>query len=295
MKRTFTATLAALLGYSIFGFSFLFSSLALGLASPSVLLAYRFLVAFLVLNIILFVTKKKLSLSGKPVLKLLFMGLLQPVIYFICEAYGISLTTASFSGVMIGLSPVAGVVIGAIFLKEKCTPLQLVCTFLSVAGVAMTTTGGFGSFSPLGFVLLLVSVVSAASFTAISRSLADSFSPFERTYVMFAMGSAVFLIMALFQNEPAELFRPLCEVKFIAALLFLAVLSSVCAFLLINFAVNHISASHTLILSNFSTVISVLAGIFILGDSFAPLQIAGIVVIIISVFGVSYNKKEEKK
>ena len=64
-----------------------------------------------------------------------------------------------------------------------------------------------------------------------------------------------------------------------------------CAFLLINYAVNHLSAGRTLILSNFSTVISVLAGIFIMGDTFTALQLAGIAIIIFSVFGVSFRKE----
>ena len=42
-------------------------------------------------------------------------------------------------------------------------------------------------------------------------------------------------------------------------------------------------------------MISVLAGIFIMGDSFAPIQILGIVIIVISVFGVSYTGKGQKK
>ena len=77
-----------------------------------------------------------------------------PVIYYICETHGIALTTASFSGVMIGLIPVAGLILGVLFLKEKCTFLQVVFTVLSVVGVGLTTTGGFGTFSLPGFLLL---------------------------------------------------------------------------------------------------------------------------------------------
>ena len=55
--------------------------------------------------------------------------------------------------------------------------------------------------------------------------------------------------------------------------------------------ISHISAGRALIFSNFTTVISVLAGIFIMGDSFTVVQLAGIVIITLSVFGVSAQKE----
>ena len=49
-KSRLTATLAALLGNSIFGFSFMFSRMALESTSPYVMLMYRFCLAFLCIN-----------------------------------------------------------------------------------------------------------------------------------------------------------------------------------------------------------------------------------------------------
>ena len=169
----------------------------------------------------------------------------------------------------------------------------MVCAGLSVLGVVLTTTGGFGTFSMAGFCLLLGAVVSACLFTIISRSIADKFSPFERTYVMFAMGCAAFTGIALVQNHgnAAAWVVPLTSPAFWVSVVYLAVASSVCAFLLINYAVNHLSAGRTLILSNFTTVISVLAGIFIMGDAFTVTQLAGIAIILFSVFGVSFRKE----
>jgi len=286
------AYLATLLGYSIFGFSFLFSKIALGLVSPFVLLSIRFLVAFGVLNLLWLTGKCSLSLKGKPVGMLLLLGFVQPVLYFIFESYGISQTSASFSGVMIGLAPVVGLVFGVVFLKEKCTAFQVVCTLLSVVGVGMTTPGGFGA-SVTGFLLLLGAVVSAALFAILSRGVANHFSAFERTYVMFALGSAIFTVIALVQNRGnmEAALAGLRQPAFWGALGYLAVISSVCAFLLINYGLSYIPAGRALIFSNFTTVISVLAGILIMKDTFTPVQLLGIVIITASVFGVSIQKE----
>jgi len=296
MSNTLKASLATLLANAIFGFSFLFTKVALEYSEPSVLLSIRFLVSFVVLNLFVLAGKQKISLKGKPVGKLLIMGLIQPVIYYFCETKGIALTTASFSGVMIGLIPVAGLILGVLFLKERCTAFQVFCTILSVTGVAMTTTGGFGTFSLPGFLFLLGAVISAATFTAISRSISHSFSAFERTYVISGMGTVAFTLMALVQNRsnPSVWLRPLDEIGFWLPLLYLAVLSSVCGFLLYNYSLNHLKAGHALLLSNFATVVSVLAGIFLLGDSFTTIQLAGICIIVLSVIGISWQQGKSK-
>ena len=296
MDKATKATLAALLGYSIFGFCFLFSKTALGFASPFLLLAVRFFIAFIALNAVLIFGKKKFSLKGKPVANLLLLGLIQPVCYFIFETYGINSTSAAFSGVMIGMVPVVGLIFGILFLREKCSLLQGLCTVFSVFGVYLTTSGGFGNVSAKGFLLLFCAVVSAALFTILSRKISKDFSAFERTYVMFLLGSAVFIPVAFFegQNDFSAMLKPFSEPLFWISVIYLAIISSVCAFLLINSALNHIPAGRALIFSNFTTVISVLAGIFIMGDSFSGIQLFGILIITISVFGVSYNGKNKK-
>ena len=188
MKKTTLATLAGLLGYSIFGFSFLFSKIALELTTPFVLLSVRFLTAFLVMNLLVLTGRMRLSLRGKPVRMLLLLGLVQPVVYFICENYGIALTSTSFSGIMLGIIPIAGLVLGRLLLKEPCSALQVACALLSIVGVALTSVGGEVRFSLLGTVLLAGAAGSAALFNVISRGTAAYFTAFERTYVMFALG-----------------------------------------------------------------------------------------------------------
>ena len=103
---------------------------------------------------------------------LLLLGLVQPVIYLLCENYGISMTSTSFSGIIIGTIPVFGLLGGRLFLKERISPRQCVCAAFSLLGVAMTTAGGTISFSPLGVVLLFTAAISSVLFNVISRSIA---------------------------------------------------------------------------------------------------------------------------
>lgn len=295
MNQSTKATLAGLAGYAIFGFSFLFTKVALAHITPMALLSVRFIIAFLVMNLLVAAKIIKISLKGKPVMLLLLLGLIQPVLYFIFETYGVALTTSAFSGLMIGLSPVGGLVFGMLLLKEKCTPFQAVCTVLSVVGVSLTSTGGFGNISMVGLFCLLGAVVSAALYAIVSRSCSQHFSAFERTYMMFGLGSIVFTVIALVEcrGDLTPIVSALTSGEFVFCLLYLAVLSSIGAFTLLNYALTYTTVGKTLIFSNFATVISILAGIFILGDQFSAQQLIGILVITFSVFGVSWQKPKK--
>ena len=99
------ATVAAFLSQTIFGFSFLFTKIALKSASPFVVLADRYLVAFLVMTLVVLLTKTKIRFSSRMWL-LILMALFQPILYFLFETYGIRMTTSSFSSVMLAMIPV---------------------------------------------------------------------------------------------------------------------------------------------------------------------------------------------
>lgn len=289
-----THMLMALIGNSIFGFSFLFSKLAMNVAEPFVLLAVRFLVAFLLMTLLKQLRLVPCDLKGKDIRPLLILGLLQPVIYFIGESYGIKYTSSSFAGILIALIPIVGLGFGALFLKEKPTVSQILFSVLSVAGViVMTAMDGMGTFQWKGFLFLLGAVVSGALFTIQSRSTAEQFTSFERTYVMFGVGTAAFVLMALIQGGTnAQMWiTPLTNGGFWISILYLACVSSVGAFLLLNKALDVLDVARSLVFANVTTVISVLAGIVFLKEHFSAVQAIGIIMVLIGVYGVNRSAK----
>lgn len=294
MSKTARATLAGLLGNSIFGFGFLFAKVAMENIAPFAMVAFRMTIAFLIMNALLLTGKVRISLKGKPVKLLLLMGLVHPVLYMICESYGLALTPASFSGLMIGMAPVAGLVMGRIFLKERCTTKQVICAILSVMGVMLTSFGGgMGVISLAGTLFLVGAVILYALYNVISRGISEYFTAFERTYMMFALGSVSFIVLALFEcgGDVAGILFALEQPGVWTGILYLAVVSSVFGFMLVNYSLSYLSVARATLFSNVTTVISVLAGIFILHDQFSALQLVGVAVILASVCGVSYQKE----
>ena len=298
MDKRIKATVAVILGNSIFGFSFLFSKLALQYTIPSMLIAVRFTVAFIILNLIVLVGKQtgkiNFSLKGKPKKDILLLALFQPVIYYAAENYGILYTSSAFAGAIIAVIPIAGIIFDVLIMKTKVTKKQIFCSVFSVAGVVITTVGSKDMTSSVkGIIILLIAVISGAIFYVFSKKSGKYYNSLERTYVMFAVGSVFYIILALIQcmNKYDELiFTAFKQPVFWGSIMYLSVFSSVFAFLLLNFGSSYISVSKASLYANITTVISIVAGVVILGEVFTIQQIIGAVIIIINVYLSSASK-----
>ncbi len=89
----------------IFGFSYLFCSVGFRYVSPNVLLCLRFVLAFLVFCVLALFRVVRISLRGKPVGKLFLIGLLYPVLGFICDNYGTYYSSSAFAGSIVAITP----------------------------------------------------------------------------------------------------------------------------------------------------------------------------------------------
>lgn len=291
-KENLLGSLAALITNIIFGFSFLFSKIALDFAHPLIILSMRFTIAFLTLNILWLIGIVKLNFKGKNLKKIILMAIMQPLLYFIFELYGINSTSSALSGVIISLVPVAVICFSSVFLKEKPTVFQIICSLVSLCGIgAISIMSNDGADNNLyGIFLLLGAVVCAAFFNILSRSESAKFSPFERTYMMFLVGSLGFNIIAVLGLRGEflkELSVAACNLPFWYSIVYLAVVSSIIAFMLYNFATTKISAVKAASFSNIITVVSVLAGIFIMKEHLSVPQLVCCALIILGVWGVN--------
>ncbi len=293
-KKRFLGIMGALGANLIFGFSFIASKIALSVAHPLIILSTRFTVAFLVLNVLLLCGIIKVDFKGKNLKRLFLMSLAQPLFYFILELYGIKMVSSALSGIIISLVPVGVLIYSAIFSGEKPSIRQYICTVVSVGAVVLISIlSDDGQKNHLLGVLLLVgAVISAVAFNLLSRDQSKNFSPFERTYFMFLVGTIGFnavAVSALNVNYISEIAVAFASCKFWLAIGYLAVLSSVAAFMMYNYSTTHISAVQSSSFSNIITVVSIFAGIVILKERFDIFQILLCVPIVLGVWGV--NKK----
>ena len=296
-NKTILATLAALGAQVIFGFSFMFTKIALGSASPLTVIEDRYIVAFVGMSIAMIFTKTKLKVN-KGIWKLVLMSLFQPVLYFLFETYGIEMTTSSFSSIMIALIPVVCMICGIFLLKEVPRPMQYVFTALSVMGVVIVALAGNadGTVTPLGIVLLFGAVLSSATYNITSRKISGDFSAIERTYAQTIIGLVVFGLIALFENinAPEILFVNFQNPGYFWSIFYLGIVSSVIAFILLNYANTHLPVAKTTVFSNITTIVSVIAGAIFLNESFTWQTALATVMIIAGVWGVQMFQVKKK-
>lgn len=296
-KNLHKAVLAAAGTYILWGFTFLASKIGQRIASPFVLLTYRFDIALLILLVPLILGKAKLSLKGKNIKMLLLLGLFEPCVYFIGEQYGLKYSNTAFSGVMIAMIPIVTLVMSAVFLKDRPSAAQWLFCILSIAGITVITLAenSGGSVSLFGVVFLVVAVLTGAAYGVVSRGISDEFSVYERTFVMQLMGAIFFTVLAAAEhrNDLAALIRPLADADFVLAALYLAVFASVIGYWLFNYAVSNAPMANVVILCNLTTVVSVLTGVLLLKEPFSPVSAAAMLAVLIGIWGVQkFTPKE---
>ena len=287
--------LAALTSAVIFGMSFMFSKLALEVAQPTVLLAFRFAVAVAAMTLVIAVNALVGKLRGRKLFAFSLRG--KPVAYFIFENYGILYTSSAVAGTIIAVVPVCCILMDVLVLHEKVTRRQVLCAVGAIGGVALISAGGAVMISALGLLFLLLTMLSDTVYYGISHSAAKVFTPFEMTYVMFLVGMAAFIPAALFQTGGlhSELITvPAQSGQFWLAVVYLGVLSSGVAYGLLNFANSHLTVSESSLFSNVTTVVSVLAGVILLKEPFSLWQILGVAVILVCVFIANVSASSEK-
>jgi len=162
------------------------------------LIAYRFLLAFIVFELLRLTKVVKIRFHKELLVPILLVAFFQPILYFIFETYGLAKTPSSEAGMMIALIPIFVAISSALLLNEKPTNGQIMFIILSFLGVLLIQVlngNETGESSFIGFALLLLAVVSAALFNIASRNASKKVKPYELTYFMMLSGALVFNVI----------------------------------------------------------------------------------------------------
>ena len=289
-KTQFKAILAAIACHVFWGFSFLASRKGLDGAPVFVLLSHRFGLSFLTMNLLVLLGLGRLDLRGKALWKPLLLGLMEPVVYFFGEQYGILHSNTVFSGVMIAMIPIVATLAAAPVLGEKPTVGQLFFSFLSVCGVVGIglMNRSSGALDWIGAAALSVAVLSAGAYTLIGRGISKEYTPFERTYMMMGVGTAVFTPLAFVETRGSVLayVQPLEQPVYLMAILFLALICSVACYFLSCYTITYMTVAQETVFSNLTTAVSVFAGVVFLHEPFTWVGALCCLVIFVGIYGV---------
>lgn len=311
---TFLAYVFAFLKNAIYGLSVFFT----GSLSESVdvldILALRFLLSFAVLFLLKQLGVIKVSVKIKELFLvsdrrdsikiLLLTALFEPVLYMFFETLGISMTTGVTAGVILSLMPIASCISESVILKERTTPLQKFFLALGIAGVvyiALNTDTSSGNDRFLGIIFIVLAVAVGSLFMVFSRKSSAHFNAFEITYASCFVGMVVFnavnVVRHLVLGNITSYFEPYLNTGNMIGFVFLAVVSTIIATSMNNYALGRMQTSTMSAFSGVSTLVTVVAGVFLNNEPIYYFHYIGFALILIRMFGVSYIsiKKEKNK
>lgn len=282
---------AAGLGWStIFGLSFLATKGALGSFSPFELLFLRFALATLCLGLLAAFRAVRLDFRGKPKGLLALICLLQPILYFSFETFGLRETATSSAGLILGALPAAVAALSAPLLKERLSRRQaagLALTLAGVGAVVFARAGAPGGEDSLrGILLVFGALASAAFYNVLSRRASAVYSPAETTFAMMASGAAFFGALALAEDASGRGLTGIAAAPLSAwlAVAYLGLLSSVLAFFLVNLSLARLKAPQASAFGALTTLVSLLAGILLRGEPLGLVAGCGAAAIVLGVW-----------
>lgn len=302
MKKNsiFKVYLAAILYSCIIGFSFVFTKYALEFNNPIDILGHRFLASAIGLIIFLKFKNIDLNLNKSDILKILPLAIVYPLLFFTLQTFGLKHSTSSEGGILLATAPIFTLILSEIFLKEKTTLVQKLSVLLSVSGVVfifyMKSTGSQAfEKNILGIVLLTLTAVCFAVYSVLARNFSKKYSNIQLITVMIIISFIAFNILSLGKNiiygNISDYFIPFKYPKYILAIFYLGVLSTLVSSMLTNFVLANLEASKMSVFANLGTLISIFAGAILLSEDIFYYHIVGAIFIILGVLGTNYKKR----
>ena len=248
----------------------------LGIAiQPAVLSAGRATSAFLILALVLVVFRRTdLRISRRDVPFLAIFGVAGLAMVHFTYFKTISLTNVATAILLEYLAPVIVLVISVAFMRESFTWTLPAGVGLSIAGCALVVgvAGGGGLVvSPAGIAWGLASAVFFATYSLMGTMAVQRFSPY--TTLVWGLGFAsVFWIAVLGPRSVLSIFL---DPKTAAAVVFMAVVSTVIPFSAFLIALHHIPPTNATVTSTIEPLIAGVGAFLLFGESFSLTQVLG--------------------
>ena len=278
----------------LWGMSYIWTDKLLALGIPVFYFVFvRILIAGGVLFLLNAAYGRIKRIQRQDLKKFLLLALFEPFIYFVCETYGVELTSPTISAMIIATIPIFSIAAGRIFFKERITGLNIAGVILSLMGIIMVIMKGsiMGKDLLWGIILLLIAVIAEVGHASITKSLSGNYSSQIIVMYQFLIGSVYLLPLFLWKGLDgfnAELYLS-GDVWY--PLICLAILCSSLAFSLWVSTIKNLGVAISSIFSALIPVVTALIA-WLLGTQMTPLQWGGIAISTLGVVLSQYSPKQ---
>jgi len=279
---------AAAVGMTVaFGLSFVATKYALRGFEPLLLALLRFTLAGGILWLVWRLRRGPERVARGELRRLALLGFVSLTVYFSFENLGIARTSASEASILIAAIPLFVVILNTFTLRERTTARQWAGSVLSFAGIAALmllggSAGGANGGSLTGNLLVLAASLSAAAYSILARHLLVSRPALFVTTFQNLFGALFMLPLALAEAALVGVRGPTQGA--VGGLLFLTVVCSITAYLLLNYAFRFLAASKVTVFINLTPIVAVAGAYVLLGERFTPGQAVAAVVVVTGVW-----------
>ena len=252
---------------------------------PVTMTALRIFVSGISVFIILFLMKKVRMLTKREFLYVFFGGLLNVVAHQYFLSTGLTQTSATNGGLILGMGPLLTAILAVVFLGSVVTGIRVIGIVLGIAGVSFIVFQGNGGIDgvSMGDVYIFVSILAqAASFILIKKG-SETLDPRLMTGYMLVMGAVILFIISLF-IEPEGLASMHNESMNLWAVFFAsAIIATAIGHMLYNSAIGKVGAAEASMFLNLNPFFALVGAAIFLGEKITMAQIIGFIFIL---FGV---------
>ena len=283
----FSPRFFAFIAIVFWGISFVATKAALRDVSPVTLIFCRFAIGALVLLALVRQFPPRRAWR-----QLAIMGFVGVFVHQMLQAYGLTLTSATNSGWLIGLTPMWSAVLSGIVLRERFGAWKVIGLLGGFAGALLVVTRGdfsasvFGRPSTLGDLLIFISTINWAIYSVIGHATLRGLGPRRATSGAMLFGAGMLLPFFLVQRGWREL-PHLTPVGW-GALAFLSIGCSALGYLYWYGALERVEVSRVAALLYLEPLVTFIAAALLLGERVSGTVIAGGLLVLVSVVIAQY-------
>ena len=286
---------------------------ALVVFTPLTLIVLRFSIAVLLMLCIGLIFRKNEVLGLQRVEKkdiplFLLGGVLQPFLYFIFETYTYqSFDSPTIAEAMLSTQPIMAPIMAWLLLREQVTRNNILGILISTAGMLLLLLVGSQDFAlgnPWGILLAIITVSCSVGYGVILRKIPEKYSSLSIVFYVQLISLVLFYSLwggdillnspqssSILLNSPQSYSILLNTTQSssillssILAVLYLAILASVTAFILFCFTVRYIGVTRANIFNNVRPVFTALIMWIFFSEQLPVWKWIGIIIIIIGLF-----------
>jgi drug/metabolite transporter (DMT)-like permease len=275
---------------TMWGLSFIASKHALNVGfTPMQLALWRYILAAAVLVPAVFIKEKRMRLTRQDIVPFILSSLFGITLYYFFEYQGIKLTSTVNASLILAAIPILTLLVDTAATKTRLKPRQAAGAVMSLLGVYMVVRygGGQGETSITGDLLVVGASLVWVGYIFVSRKLRSRHTSLSMNAWQAVFSLPTLIPLALMEKSG---WKPVPLSGWLAVLGLALICSALCYFLYGD-ALSHMSPVAVSIFINLIPLVTILGGVAFLKETVTFLQMAGGLLIVLSIFLVNLPEK----